>query len=106
MVIDERGAIPLSVAATRPVLKWGLPLEIWVLLFALTCETIIWTDSLVYASVWVGAGYAFRWFIKRDYNAPRVWVLWLKTKGISLDAHLYGAVSPAPYPLRVKNRAR
>ena len=38
--------------------------------------------------------------VRKDYNMPRVLVLWLQTKAMAFDARTWFGASPSPFPLR------
>jgi type IV secretion system protein VirB3 len=89
---------PLFVADTRPAMFFGVPHSMSVLLIAAFGESIIFLGP-VYAFwvviPWIAAMSA----VRKDYNMPRVIMLWLQTKAVAFESfHWYGS-SPSPFPL-------
>jgi type IV secretion system protein VirB3 len=89
----------LFVSDTRPALFAGLPHILAVSLIILFGESIVFVGPLW--AFWVIAPYFLvRSLVKRDYNAPRVALLWAQSKMRSLDAHIWRGASPSPFPER------
>lgn len=105
--MEKLAETTLHVAATRPALLWGMPLEMAAFFFVafgvitVACHNFVY--GLVVAPVWWGAHF----LVRRDYNAIRVTFLWLLTAAFALDSHLWGGASVSPLPIKVaKGRAR
>lgn len=90
---------PLFVADTRPAMFFGIPHVAAVLLIFAFGESIIFVGP-IYAFWVIGPAIATRIAVRKDYNAPRLLVLWLMTKAISWDSFYWYGSSPSPFPLR------
>ena len=97
---------PLHVAATRPALLWGMPLELAA--FFIICFGVITVIAhnalygLVVVPMWWGASL----LVRRDYNAIRVTFIWLLTSAFALDSHLWGGASISTLPIKPPARPR
>ena len=92
---------PLFVAATRPALFLGLPIEMAVVIVVVGGLIVIFGHDpfyeVVLAPLWFGA----RWLVRYDYNAPRVAWLWFRTKATGAgENRAWGGSSPSPFPAR------
>jgi type IV secretion system protein VirB3 len=89
---------PLFVADTRPAMFFGVPHTMSVLLILAFGESIVFFGPLYAFWViipWIAAMQA----VRKDYNMPRIIVLWLQTKAIAFDARTWFGAAPAPFPL-------
>lgn len=91
----------LFVAATRPALFLGLPIEMAVGIVFIGALVVIFghdpLDLIIVAPLWFGAG----WLVRYDYNAPRVAWLWFRTKATGAGEYrLWGGASPSPFPMK------
>lgn len=94
---------PLFVAATRPALFLGLPVEMAVaFILAIGLIMIFGHDplyELALIPLWVGA----RLLVRYDYNGPRVAWLWFRSKARGFrEQQLYGGSSPSPFPIKAR----
>lgn len=101
---DELLAAVLHVGATRPALLWGVPyvLAIVIIQIAGIVGIFHWAGPVVAAPLWFLAAV----LVRRDYNAPRVWMLWWNTSARCMDAEIWGGASMAPMPLHLPRRFR
>lgn len=95
--IDEA---PLFVADTRPAMFFGIPHVAAVLLIFAFGESIIFVGP-IYAFWVILPAIATRIAVRKDYNAPRVFVLWLMTKAVALESFHWHGSSPSPFPIRL-----
>jgi type IV secretory pathway VirB3-like protein len=100
----------LPIAATRPAMRLGLTLELLIPLgmVGYACLMLIpgW-KSILYAAVAVlPLGFVARLFLSLDYNAPRIFVLWLRTSALDFAAGLLGGASVTPLPAKRGRRVR
>jgi type IV secretion system protein VirB3 len=87
--------------ATRPSVVpyvW-IPLKFFILLTMLAMAIIMITKNPLYEIVMPLAWWGVRQWVKYDYNADRVALLWARTKGRSWDAWFWGGASPATMPI-------
>ena len=90
---------PLFVADTRPAMFFGVPHTMSVLLIWAFGESIIFVGPVW--AFWVLIPWIFAMqAVRKDYNMPRVLVLWLQTKAMAFDARTWFGASPSPFPLR------
>lgn len=94
----------LPIAATRPAMRFGLPLPLLIPLgmVGYACLMLIpgW-KSIPYAAVAVlPLGFVTRLFVSYDYNAPGLFLLWLRTSALAFDSGLWGGASVSPLPAR------
>ena len=90
---------PLFVADTRPAMAFGVPHTMTVLLIAAFGESIVFIGPLYAFWVivpWILAMQA----VRKDYNMPRIFMLWLQSKAMAFDAFRWYGASPSPFPLR------
>ena len=94
----------LHIAGTRPAMFYGVPWELFVPLFIATAEAgiIRWWWMAFTIPVWSAA----IWLVRRDYNAPRIWRLWLQDAALDLHASVWGGVSVSPFSLHPVKRYR
>lgn len=107
---EELSEDVLPIAATRPAMRFGLPLPLLIPLgmVGYACLMLIpgW-KSIPYAAVAVlPLGFLARLFVSYDYNAPRIFVLWLRTSAFAFDSGLWGGASVAPLPAKRGGRVR
>jgi type IV secretion system protein VirB3 len=89
---------PLFVADTRPAMFFGVPHVMSVLLIWTFAESIIFVGPLWAFWVlipWIAAMNA----VRKDYNMPRILLLWLQTKAIAFEAGAWYGTSPSAFPL-------
>ncbi len=97
---------PLHVAATRPAMLWGLPLQLvaaFVVAFGITAVAM---HNALYGMWLVPLWGASALLVRRDYNAVGVSFLWLRTSAFALDSHLWGGASISPLPINLPSRPR
>ncbi len=93
----------LPIAATRPAMRFGLPLPLLLPLAGVgyACLMLIpgW-KSIPYAAVTVlPLALVARLFVSYDYNWPRLVILWLRTSALAWDSGLWGGASVSPLPV-------
>lgn len=89
----------LFVADTRPAMVAGVPHVLAVFLIVLFGESVVFVGPIW--SFWVLVPYLVtRALVRKDYNAPRVALLWLQTKALSLDSHIWRGAGPAAFPIK------
>ncbi len=96
----------LHVAATRPAMLWGLPLQLAVVFFMGFGVVGVSMHNALYGLTLAPFWAAPRLLDRRDYNAVRVTGLWLRTSASALDSHLWGGASVSPLPVKTSKRAR
>jgi type IV secretion system protein VirB3 len=103
---DRLEESPLYLAATRPALFFGVPMELGVILVMGAGLLIVIMKNPLYElamlPLWMGA----QILVQRDYNAVSVALLWLRTAGRAIDSHIWGGASVSPNPLKVASRGR
>lgn len=104
--MEELAETTLHVAATRPAMLWGLPLQLALVFFMAAGVTAVAMHNALYAVVVLPIWLAASLLVRRDYNAVRVTGLWLSTTGSALDSQLWGGASTSPLPVRISRRAR
>lgn len=94
---------PLFVAATRPALIFGLPIEMFVPLVMVAAGVMIFGHDPLYLFVLVPLYFGARWLVRYDYNAPRVAWLWFRTKATGAgETQIWGGSSPSPFPIKAR----
>ncbi len=96
----------LHVAATRPAMLWGLPLQLALVFFVAAGVTGVAMHNALYDVAILPPWVAARLLVRRDYNAVRVTFLWLRTSASALDSHLWGGASVSPLPVKLSKRTR
>lgn len=96
----------LYVAATRPALFLGVPLNLAGLLMMLAGLIIVVVQNPLYEIILVPLWFGSRVVVERDYNAASVVLLYLQTAGRSVDAPFWGGASVSPNPIKVPIRGR
>ncbi|AHG50097.1 type VI secretion protein (plasmid) [Rhizobium leguminosarum bv. trifolii CB782] len=96
----------LYVAATRPALFLGVPLNLAGLLMMLGGLIIVIAQNPLYEAVLVPLWYGAKVVVERDYNAASVALLFLQTAGRSVDGSIWGGASVSPNPIKVPRRGR
>ena len=93
---------PINLALTRPAMLFGVPLEIACLLFIAggLAITILGDGNPFYGVLVAPFWWLATLLVRRDYNAIRVAMLWLKTAGTARDSALWGGASMSPFPIR------
>lgn len=94
----------LHIAATRPAMMMGMPMDLCVALAMAT--TFIGIASMFYMPLMIPIWWAAALLVRRDYNAPRVFLLWAKGPGFALDSGLWGGSSISPFPMQGEKRFR
>ena len=97
---------PLHVAATRPALLCGMPLELAAFFFVSFGVITVIAHNALYGLVVVPVWWAAHLLVRRDYNAIRVTFLWLLTSACALDSHLWGGASISTLPIKPSKRPR
>jgi type IV secretory pathway VirB3-like protein len=92
----------LDVGATRPAMAWGgFP---WIVLVpvAVVCfeVDVILGDRMAFV-VDPPLAFAIAVAAWRDYNAPRIWGIWLQTSFRIIDAHFHGGAAVSPFPVKL-----
>ncbi|EJC74952.1 type IV secretory pathway, VirB3 component [Rhizobium leguminosarum bv. trifolii WSM2297] len=96
----------LYVAATRPALFLGVPLNLAGLLMMLGGLIIVIVQNPLYEVVLVPLWFGAKVVVERDYNAASVALLYLQTAGRSVDGSIWGGASVSPNPIKVPRRGR
>ncbi|MFA1625906.1 type IV secretion system protein VirB3 [Rhizobium mongolense] len=96
----------LYVAATRPALFLGVPLNLAGLLMMLAGLIIVIVQNPLYEIILVPLWLGSRVVVERDYNAASVALLYLQTAGRSVDGPIWGGASVSPNPIKVPSRGR
>ncbi|MBB4232999.1 MULTISPECIES: type IV secretion system protein VirB3 [Rhizobium] len=96
----------LYVAATRPALFLGVPLNLAGLLMMLAGLIIVIVQNPLYEIILVPLWFGSRVVVERDYNAASVALLYLQTAGRSVDGPIWGGASVSPNPIKVPSRGR
>ena len=99
------------IALTRPAMKWGVPLEGFLVNLCVTFLFSAWFNHLAPPPAWwIGIGvpvhFVMRYATSVDYNFFRVWRLFVETKGRSLATEEWGGSSLSPLPARWPRQAR
>jgi type IV secretion system protein VirB3 len=103
-VDDTLTETTLHVAATRPAMVMGLPIDLFAILAMGT--TFVGIVSMFYMPLTIPVWWAASLLVRRDYNAPRVFLLWAKGPGFALDSGLWGGASISPFPIKPDRRYR
>lgn len=96
----------LYLAATRPAMFMGVPLTLGALLLMLGGLVVVILKNPLYLAIMLPLWFAARELVARDYNAVGVVLLYLRTAGRSVDNHMWGGASVAPFPIRIRHRGR
>jgi type IV secretion system protein VirB3 len=94
----------LHVAGTRPALIFGLPIELAIPLFIATVEVAV--AAGLWVILMVPCWWGLSWFVRKDYNAARVFTLWFRTSAFDFDVADHGGVSVNPLPFATERRFR
>ena len=89
--MSERQRDPLFVAATRPALFLGLPIEMAVAIIMIGAMIVIFGHNPFYLTLVLPLWFGARWLVRYDYNAPRVAWLWFRTKATGAGKIRLGA---------------
>lgn len=103
--MEKLAETTLHVAATRPALLWGMPLELAALFFTSGGVLAVASHNFLYAGAVIPLWWAAHLLVRRDYNAIRVTFLWLLSAAPALDSHLWGGASIAPLPIKPSKRS-
>lgn len=105
---EELDVAPVCVPATRPAMvpMLNIPVELFTLLLGLATATIILTKNPLYLIPVPAVWWGMRQWVKYDYNAPRICLLWFRTKMRAWDAWVWGGSSPASMPIRPSKHPR
>ena len=97
----------LHVGATRPAMIWGIPFFIIVPVF-IACLEIEMIMGLKMAAILDPPIILIAVVtVKHDYNAPRLWWVWLTTRALILDDVHWGGTAAAALPVKPsKHHAR
>lgn len=102
--MEELSEDVLPIAATRPAMRFGLPLPLLIPLggvgYAILMLVPGWWSIPYAAAAVVPLGLVARLFVSYDYNAPRIFVLWLCTSVWAWDSGLWGGASVSPLPAK------
>ena len=106
--MDPLAEDPINLALTRPAMLFGVPLEIACLLFIAggLAITILGDGNPFYGVLVAPFWWLASLIVRRDYNAIRVAMLWLKTAGTARDGALWGGASMSPFPVRPTSSGR
>jgi type IV secretion system protein VirB3 len=106
--MDSLAEDPINLALTRPAMLFGVPLEIACLLFIVggLAITIPGNGNPFYGLLVSPFWWLAAVIVRRDYNAIRVAMLWLKTAGTARDGALWGGASMTPLPIRMPAHGR
>ncbi len=102
--MEKLAETTLHVAATRPALLWGMPLELAAVFIMAFGIITVACHNFLYGGVVIPLWWAAHLLVRRDYNAIRVTFLWLLTAASALDSHLWGGASVAPLPIKPSKR--
>lgn len=104
--MEELAETTLHVAATRPAMLWGLPLQLAIVFFISFGVIAVVMHNMLYGAAVGPIWFSASLLVRRDYNAVRVTALWLRTSASALDSHLWGGASSSPLPIKLSKRAR
>ncbi len=101
---EELSQSVLHIAATRPALLWGVPYVVAVVIVQIAgiVGVLHWAGPIIGAPLWVLAAV----LVRRDYNAPRIWMLWWNSSARCMDAEIWGGSSISPFPINLPKRLR
>jgi type IV secretory pathway VirB3-like protein len=92
--------VVLHVAACRPAMTHGIP---WTLIIPVVfvCVEIEMIFGMKMA-IAMDLPLIITMFlmVRHDYNAPRLWLVWLRTRCIILDDERYGGVAISHHPIK------
>jgi type IV secretion system protein VirB3 len=98
---DKLARTKLYKGETRPPMRAGVPHDYLIMVLTLVTLNIILASSwafLIGGFAVIGIAYVcLLVIVRRDYNAPRIWIYWLRTKGLSFDSARWGGASPSPF---------
>ena len=94
--MSDRAPIAIHVAKTRPPMRFGLPIELLVAFMVVTAEIAV--INFWYALFMIPVWWALTLFVSKDYNAPRVFMLWCRTAALDFEARAWGGSSVDPLP--------
>jgi type IV secretion system protein VirB3 len=94
----------LHVAACRPAMVWGIPLIIIIPVIVTCLEVELATGFQMALIVDPPLIIASIIMVKHDYNAPRLWFVWMITKAKILDDYYYGGTAAAAFPIKPSRR--
>lgn len=89
---------PLFVAATRPAMKWGVPMDAIVVGGTLTAIIFIGSGSLLSLLLYLPIHGTMYLLCLKDPQIVRLMVLAINTKGKSLGRRFWGASTSCPIP--------
>jgi type IV secretion system protein VirB3 len=88
----------LFIADTRPALAYGIPHILACALMILFGESIVIVGPIY--CFWVVIPYlAARILVRKDYNGPRIFAMWIASKAFDLRTAYWHGASPSPLPL-------
>jgi type IV secretion system protein VirB3 len=96
----------LYLAATRPAMFMGVPLNLGAMLLMLAGLVVVLFKNPLYLTIMAPLWLAARELVARDYNAVGVVLLYLRTAGRSVDSKRWGGASVSPAPIHDRHRGR
>ena len=103
---EELAEDTLFLAATRPAMFLGVPVEALSLNAMLTGVVFLAGGSPLYLLTGVALHLVFRAVVRTDHNAFRVLFIWLETKARCRNSSWWGGSSVAPLPIRARGQGR
>jgi type IV secretion system protein VirB3 len=95
--MEELTKVAIHVGKTRPAMKFGLPIELLVVLIVATTE-IATLIGFGYALPMIAVWWGLTFFVRKDYNRPRVFFLWFRSSAWDFETAVWGGVSIDPLP--------
>jgi type IV secretion system protein VirB3 len=90
----------LFLACTRPAMVLGVPMEGMGLIMMVGAIAFLASNSLLYLLVAPALWLVCRAVCRNDYNAFRILLLYVDTKGRARNRAVWGGSSPTPLALR------
>ncbi|MDB5848214.1 MAG: virB3 [Rhodoferax sp.] len=91
--------IPIDVADTRPAMWMGMPLEM-LAVYVVVAGEIVTIFGILYVPFLAIAWWALAQLVRKDFNAPRVFYLWMTGAALDFDASDWGGTSVPPIPAK------
>lgn len=102
--VEDLSEDVLPIGATRPAMHFGLPLPLLIPLGGVgyACLMLVpgWVSIAYAAAAVLPLGFVARLCVSYDYNAPGIFILWLRTSAFAWDTGQWGGASVAPLPAR------